>query len=157
MRRAALSAAVLWAAFVACQGTAGAEPPPAVERIPVTIASEGGDVTFQAEIADSDQERQRGLMFRSAMGEREGMLFLFPREQQLSFWMRNTLIPLDMVFIKADRTILGIVENATPRTDTPRRVMGSSQFVLELNGGTCAKLGIKAGQAVTFLAPTPKG
>jgi uncharacterized membrane protein (UPF0127 family) len=144
---------------VSCQGAADAEPnaaPPSTPRIPVTIATEAGDVTFQAELADDDAERQKGLMFRTAMGDSEGMLFLFPREQQLAFWMRNTLIPLDMVFIKADRTILGVVENATPRTETSRKVPGNSQFVLELNGGTAARLGIKAGQAVTFLAPTPR-
>jgi uncharacterized membrane protein (UPF0127 family) len=144
---------------VSCQGAADAEPnvaPPSTPRIPVTIATEAGDVTFQAELADDDAERQKGLMFRTAMGDSEGMLFLFPREQQLAFWMRNTLIPLDMVFIKADRTILGVVENATPRTETSRKVPGNSQFVLELNGGTASRLGIKAGQAVTFLAPTPR-
>ncbi len=157
----AAGASLLLFALVACHGAADAEPPanvaPAdVLRIPVTIATEGGDVTFQSELADSEAERQRGLMYRTSMGAREGMLFLFPTEHQLSFWMRNTYIPLDMVFIKADRTILGIVENATPRTETSRRVPGDSQFVLEVNGGTCAKLGIKAGQSVTFLAPTPK-
>lgn len=152
-------ASLLLSALVACHTAADAEPnvaPPDVVRIPVTIATESGDVTFQAEVADDEAERTRGLMFRTAMGASEGMLFLFATEHQLSFWMRNTLIPLDMVFIRADRTILGVVENATPRTESPRRVPGNSQFVLELNGGTAAKLGIKAGQSVTFLAPTPK-
>lgn len=139
-----------------CTSTPGADAGDDPVRIPVTVASSSGPVTFQAEIADTPSERQRGLMFRQSMGAREGMLFLFPNESQRSFWMRNTYIPLDMVFIKADRTILGIVENAEPETDTSRSVPGSSQFVLELNGGVAAELGIAAGQAVTFMAPIPE-
>jgi uncharacterized protein len=124
-------------------------------RIPVTIQTDSGERSFASEVADSHEERMRGLMFRTSMKDDEGMIFLFPREEQLSFWMRNTLIPLDMIFVKADRTILGVVENAQPRTDTPRFVQGKSQFVLEVNGGLAKKLGIKAGQAVSFFAPIP--
>jgi uncharacterized protein len=134
--------------------TAGAAPSDVV-RIPLTIDGENGSVTFQAEIADTQPSRTRGLMFRKSMGENEGMLFLFPAEQHLSFWMRNTFIPLDMIFIRADKTILGVVENATPQTDTPRQVPGLSQFVLEVNGGVAARRGIKAGQSVAFYAPLP--
>jgi uncharacterized membrane protein (UPF0127 family) len=83
------------------------------------------------------------------------MLFLFPDEAPRSFWMRNTLIPLDIIFVRQDRTILGIVENAEPKTDTSRAVEGASQFVLEINGGLSQKLGIAAGQTVTFMAPIP--
>lgn len=129
---------------------------PQVLRIPVTIDTETGAKVFQAEIADTPEERARGLMKRTSMGEDEGMLFLFGEEQQLSFWMRETFIPLDMIFIRGDRTILGVVENAEPRTDTSRRVPGLSQFVLEINGGLAAKLGIKAGQTVSFYAPLPE-
>lgn len=125
-------------------------------RIPVTVETEGGPVTFQAEVADTAAERARGLMFRERMEEDHGMLFLFPGESQQSFWMRNTLIPLDMIFIRSDRTILGVVENAEPRTDTPRSVPGLSQFVLEINGGLSAELGIEAGQTVRFMAPMPE-
>jgi uncharacterized membrane protein (UPF0127 family) len=125
-----------------------------VFRIPVSIGA-GESVVFQAEIADTPEERSKGLMFREHMGDREGMLFLFPQSSQQSFWMRNTLIPLDMIFIQSDRTILGIVENATPKTETPRRVQGESQFVLEINGGLSKTLGLAAGQTVTFVAPLP--
>ena len=141
---------------LACNASAPAEAGPSVVRIPVMITTEGGDISFLAEVADAPEERQLGLMHRTAMGERESMLFLFPREQQLSFWMRNTLIPLDMIFIKADRTILGVVENAAPKTDVSRRVPGESQFVLEVKGGTCLKLGMKEGQKVGFYAPIPR-
>ena len=126
-----------------------------VFRIPVTVQTETGPVIFQAEIADDPAERTRGLMFRESMDDDHGMLFLFPQPDQLSFWMRNTLIPLDIIFIKSDRTILGVVENAVPETTTSRMVPGLSQFVLEINGGRAAQLGIRAGQKVTFLAPVP--
>jgi uncharacterized protein len=125
-------------------------------RIPVSVETPSGVVIFQAEIADSPSERQKGLMFREQMGEKEGMLFLFAEESPRSFWMRNTLIPLDMIFVRADRTILGIVENAEPKTDTSRGVEGASQFVLEINGGASKKLGIEAGQTITFMAPIPE-
>lgn len=82
------------------------------------------------------------------------MLFVFPREEQQSFWMKNTLIPLDMVFIRADRTILGVVVEAEPQTLSPRSVPGRSQYVLELRGGTAPRRGIEAGQTVRFLAPS---
>lgn len=160
--RFSCAALLLSAALFACvsgsgpgSGSASSDAGTEVVRIPVTIDAESGSLTFQAEIADTPEEEQRGLMFRTSMGEKEGMIFLFPRPQQQRFWMKNTLIPLDMLFIKADRTILGIVENAEPKTETGRMVPGESQFVLELNGGTSAKLGIKAGQTVSFYAPIP--
>ncbi len=152
----ALASGLLLACLTACssaQSKPDASTP--VFRIPVSVQSDSGTVVFQSEVADEPAERQRGLMFRESMGAREGMVFLFPSESQRSFWMRNTLIPLDMLFIKADRTVLGIVENAVPKTDTSRSVPGASQFVLEINGGLARKLGIAADQKVTFMAPVP--
>jgi uncharacterized membrane protein (UPF0127 family) len=128
---------------------------PAADRIPVAIDVDGKQVVFQSEVADEPAERQRGLMFREHMADDQGMIFLFSEEEQQSFWMKNTLIPLDMIFIRADRTILGVVEDATPQTTTPRAVPGASQFVLEINGGVARRLGIRAGQRVSFYAPTP--
>jgi uncharacterized membrane protein (UPF0127 family) len=153
MKGVAASAALLLA--LACTAADAGDAAPHGPQIPVTITTEAGDVTFQAEIADTPEERQLGLMHRTVMREKDGMIFLFAHEQQLAFWMRNTLIPLDMLFIKADHTVLGIVENATPKTDTQRKVSGDSQFVLELNGGAAKKFGLKAGQPVKFYAPLP--
>ena len=124
-------------------------------RIPVIIDTAEGEVTYQSEIADTPEERALGLMHRKSMGDDQGMIFLFPDERPRSFWMKNTLIPLDMLFIRADRTILGIVENATPQTLTGRSVPGDSQFVLEVNGGQARERGLAAGQQVRFYAPTP--
>ncbi len=130
---------------------AGPEP----ARVPVVLVTDNGDRTVMAEIADSPSERQRGLMFREQMAADHGMLFLFAGASQRSFWMKNTLIPLDMIFIRADHTILGIVENAVPKTLSSRSVPGVSQFVLELNAGRAAELGLAAEQEVRFVVPLP--
>jgi uncharacterized membrane protein (UPF0127 family) len=152
MRRASIALLLLFGCSTSEGANDSGENP---FRIPVSVAASSGEIVFQAELADSPTERNKGLMFRESMGEREGMLFLFPDEAPRSFWMRNTLIPLDMIFVRADRTILGIVENAEPKTDTARAVEGSSQFVLEINGGLSRRLGIAPGQTVTFMAPIP--
>ena len=142
--------------FQACSSTstspdAGTEP----LRIPVTIDTPSGQVIFSAEVADSIEERTTGLMFRETLLPDQGMLFLFPDEAPRSFWMKNTLVPLDMIFIRADKTILGIVENAEPKTLTQRSVPGASQFVLEVLGGRSSALGLEAEQQVIFMAPVP--
>jgi uncharacterized membrane protein (UPF0127 family) len=124
--------------------------------IPVVVQSERGPVTFQAEVVDTPAARQRGLMFREYLPEATGMLFVFPSESPRSFWMRNTLIPLDMIFVKADKTILGIVENTEPKTDRPRSVPGSSQFVLELSGGSASRYRLQSGQNLLFQVTIPK-
>lgn len=136
--------------LLSCSNGEAAEP----NRVPVTVQTASGPQTFQAELAVKPAERSRGLMFRTELAPEHGMLFVFPVEAQQSFWMKNTLIPLDIIFIKADRTILGIVANAQPETLTSRRVPGASQYVLELLGGTAAAKGIEAGQKVLFMAPT---
>ncbi len=117
----------------------------------VEIAVGGGrSVPFRVELARTEPEREQGLMYRDRMDAGAGMLFIFERAAPLTFWMKNTFIPLDMIFIGADRHIVGIVENAEPRTLSARRVDGMSEYVLEINGGLSAKLGIRAGDAVVF-------
>jgi len=116
-----------------------------------SIAVPGGrTVSFRVELARTSAEREQGLMYRTQMASDAGMLFLFEQPSELVFWMKNTLIPLDMIFIGHDRRIVGIVENAQPETLTARRVDGVSQYVLEVNGGLSAKLEIQAGAMVTF-------
>lgn len=96
-------------------------------------------------------------MFRQTMEADAGMLFLFPAERQQGFWMKNTYIPLDMIFIRSDLSIAGIVENAEPMTLTSRGVPELAQYVLEVNGGYCAKHGISKGMVVAFdgVPPVP--
>jgi uncharacterized membrane protein (UPF0127 family) len=108
-------------------------------------------VTFQVEVANDDDTRQRGLMFRERMNADAGMLFLFDESEHMSFWMHNTYLPLDMVFITAEMRVLGVVENAEPRTDDPREVEGDSKYVLELNAGTARQYGIGPGVRVRFV------
>jgi hypothetical protein len=123
-------------------GTVVLETPP---RAPLTI---------KAEVAATDAQRQMGLMFRESMAEDEGMIFLFPTERHNAFWMHNTLIPLDMLFIDGDWKVVGIVENATPQTDDSRAVPKMSQYVLELNAGAAARHGLGEGTEVKFTPPS---
>jgi hypothetical protein len=116
----------------------------------VVIETPVGERRFKVELAVKDAERQRGLMYREHLADDDGMLFLFERQQPLAFWMKNTWIPLDMLFITEDLTVLGIVEGAEPLTTSSRRVPGESRFVLELRGGLSSELGLKAGQKVRF-------
>ncbi|GAB4198385.1 MAG: hypothetical protein OHK0013_07420 [Sandaracinaceae bacterium] len=115
-------------------------------------------VAVTVEVARTPAETQRGLMFRRHLEPDRGMLFQFARSRHLTFWMHNTFIPLDMVFITSDMRVLGVVENATPETDDPREVEGESQFVLEVNAGFAREHGIVAGTRVRFEhVPPPPG
>ena len=112
------------------------------------IASKGGVHVFSVEIADNDAERAKGLMYRKELPEGQGMLFDFHREQEVSFWMQNTYIPLDMVFIRADGRILRIAENTEPLSTNLIPSGGPVRAVLEVVGGTTRKLGIAPGDRV---------
>jgi len=118
-------------------------------REALSIVTDGGEHAFQVEIADEPRERAVGLMFRRAMPADAGMLFDFMEEQPASFWMRNTYIPLDMIFIKADGTIDSIGERTTPLSEKSVPSKGPVRFVLEINGGLSDRLGIEAGDRVT--------
>jgi uncharacterized membrane protein (UPF0127 family) len=107
-----------------------------------------GAHAVDAEVAASDEATTRGLMWRTQLADGKGMLFIFQDERVRSFWMRNTLIPLDMIFISADGTIVGIVRQAVPRTLTSRSVGVSSKYVLEVPGGWSDRTGIQAGSRV---------
>jgi len=115
----------------------------------LTIATDDGDRSFSVEIADDDRERALGLMFRREMEDGEGMLFDFVVEQPASFWMKNTYIPLDMLFIKADGTIDSIAERTTPLSEKSVPSKGPVRFVLEINGGLSDQLGIEPGDKVS--------
>jgi uncharacterized membrane protein (UPF0127 family) len=117
----------------------------------VTITTkEGRQVSFQVEIADTPAKREMGLQYRRELAADRGMIFLFAAESPQSFWMKNTPLPLDMIFISRERKIVGIVEQTVPFSLEPRFVEGVSQFVLEINGGLSKRFGIRAGDAVRF-------
>lgn len=112
------------------------------ETIPLTIEAAGKTHEFNVEVARTDEEQDRGLMFRTSLPEDGGMIFPFKKPRIGSFWMKNTLIPLDMIFIRADGSIDRIAENTIPESLEPVVSGGEVSAVLELAGGTAARLEI---------------
>jgi uncharacterized membrane protein (UPF0127 family) len=113
------------------------------------IVSKTGVHTFTVELADNDAEREKGLMFRKELPEGRGMLFDFHAEAPVSFWMQNTYIPLDMIFIRGDGRILRIAENTEPLSTKIVPSGGPVRAVLEVIGGTARKMGIAPGDRVS--------
>jgi uncharacterized membrane protein (UPF0127 family) len=118
------------------------------KRSSLVIDTGARQIKFDVELALNDVERARGLMFREKLGPYEGMLFDFYREAPVSFWMKNTLIPLDMVFIAGDGTIRHIHANAKPHSTDTIPSEYPVRAVLEINGGSARLLGIKPGDKV---------
>jgi uncharacterized protein len=108
----------------------------------------GGAHRLSVEIADNSPLRTRGLMWRSELPDGTGMLFIFPTEVVQSFWMRNTLIPLDMLFIDKRMRVVGVVQWAEPQTLTSRTVGKPALYVLEVPGGWASRTGVRAGSTV---------
>jgi uncharacterized membrane protein (UPF0127 family) len=138
----------------------GSAPAPASTAPAPAPAPDAPAVTFQppghpearvvVELAISEHEVQRGLMYREYMPPDAGMIFLFRTPKEQHFWMKNTLIPLDMIFVGSDRRVVGVVADAEPQTLDSRAVDGPSQFVVEVNGGWAAAHGVAAGTPVIF-------
>lgn len=160
MIRTAIAAAFL--ALAACTphsadgSAASATSTPAVHPlsglkvIPLTVTHAGKAHVLRVEVAASPREQEQGLMFRTAMGADEGMIFPMDPPRGASFWMRNTVIPLDLVFVGSDGRISNIAANAVPYSEVPLLSTGSVKGVLELNGGRAAQLGIAAGDKVSW-------
>ena len=125
-------------------------PESGLEVVPLSIASANGRHAFRVEVARSEPEQAKGLMFRTAMGADEGMIFPMEPARQASFWMKNTVIPLDLVFIGPDRRIESIAANAVPYSLSPISSKGAVSAVLELNGGRAAQLGLAPGDRVEW-------
>lgn len=121
----------------------------AEQFVPLTVTTQEGDVhAFEVEIADTPEERGRGLMHRDELAPDRGMLFVFPRRERIAMWMRNTRIPLDMLFIDDDGRILQIHERAVPYSETTISSRRRVRYVLELVGGTAERLAIGEGSVV---------
>jgi uncharacterized membrane protein (UPF0127 family) len=116
----------------------------------MTITTANGRFVYDIEVATTPQQQARGLMYRTSLGVNKGMLFIFPREQMQAFWMANTLIPLDMVFIDAEARLISIQREAEPLSRTSRPSEGPARFVLEIDGGEAAVLGIDADTLFEF-------
>lgn len=117
----------------------------------VTITTQKGSrIAFYVEVADTPAKREMGLQYRRELAENRGMIFIFPTESQQSFWMKNTPITLDMIFIDRSLKIVGIVERTQPFSLDPRGVAVPSRYVLEINGGLSKRHGIQVGDSVRF-------
>jgi uncharacterized protein len=123
-------------------------PAGSMEQQTLEIATKNGVHVFTVELAVTDEERQKGLMFRKSLPESTGMLFDFKRDQDVSMWMHNTFVSLDMIFIKADGRILRIAENTPTESDKIISSGGPVRAVLEVVAGTAKKLGIAPGDRV---------
>lgn len=123
----------------------------------VDLKGDWGQARFSVEIADDPEEQARGLMFRETLPLSHGMLFLYESPRSVAFWMENTLIPLDMLFIGPDGRVARIHENAIPKDRTVINGGRGIQAVLEINGGLARKIGIEVGSAVRHPAFDPSG
>ena len=130
--------------------TPARHPISGLEVIPLSIGQNGKTHAFRVEVAATMEQQQKGLMFRTAMGPDEGMLFPSDMPALRSFWMKNTVIPLDLVFVGPDHLISNIAANAVPYSLDPIPSSGPAIAVLELNGGRAAQLGIMPGARVTW-------
>jgi len=139
---------VLFALLALAPALPGAEAQTLSKIEPLTIATEGDAVMFTVEIADTEELRARGLMFRQRLPEGKGMLFDFGSPRPVSMWMKNTYIPLDMLFIRPDGSIAYIAENTVPKSLDAIGVSEPVLGVLELAAGTSRKNGIRAGDIV---------
>ncbi|MFL6753764.1 MAG: DUF192 domain-containing protein [Sphingomicrobium sp.] len=118
--------------------------------MPLTIRSKTGAHRFTVEVAATAEQQERGLMFRNSLAPDRGMIFPYDPPQDVAFWMKNTLIPLDMVFIRADGTIARIAANTTPQSLDPVPSGEPIAAVLEIRGGRSAELGVREGDRVEW-------
>ena len=149
--RAILTALALTFALPIAACSKDASEDASVATIPLTITAATGQThKFNVEVARTDEEQDRGLMFRTSLPADGGMLFPFAKPKLASFWMKNTLIPLDMIFVRADGSIDRIAENTIPQSLEPVTSGGEVSAVLELAGGTAARLNIDETAKVTW-------
>lgn len=124
--------------------------PQALPLVPLIVETSKGDIVLQVQVADNDLTRQTGLMFRRSMPETEGMLFIFQRVGPLAFWMKNTPLSLDIIFVADDGRVINIARGTTPFSLAPIPSDGPARAVLELNAGASARLGIDVGDRVRY-------
>jgi uncharacterized protein len=116
----------------------------------LTIQTASGTDKFKVEVATTPGQLQQGLMYRRHLDPDAGMIFIFPDPEPTAFWMKNTLIPLDMLFVGADGRIVNIKQRAVPMSLDPINSAGAVRAVIELNGGAAGRLGIRTGDRVVF-------
>ena len=136
----------LSAAMILIYGPADAKEPEAPKFKKIVV----GKTPLRVEVVDTLEQQERGLMFRQSMPENEGMLFVYKEPQEMSFWMRNTFIPLDIAFVGADGIILNIHQARPLDESVLYRSAGSARYVIETNQGWFSRHGIRPGDKVTF-------
>ncbi|MGY3507032.1 DUF192 domain-containing protein [Bradyrhizobium lupini] len=149
-RKAVFAVAKGWlAAILVIAGCVVASAPVrAASFQPLEIVTRSGVQVFSVEVATTEEEKQTGLMYRKELADGKGMLFDFNPEQEVSMWMKNTYVSLDMIFIRADGRILRIAENTEPMSTKIISSRGPARAVLEVVAGTAQKYGIRAGDRV---------
>ncbi len=143
-----------------CKGNEEVEPPSKIKNTQPQFIKEGeleflkpdgsAVVKINIEIADTDADRQQGLMNRSFMSNERGMLFVFVKEEPQGFWMRNTIIPLDIIYVNSNKEIVSIAENTQPYSETSIPSKRPAIYVVEVNAGFCAQYSITAGFKINF-------
>jgi uncharacterized membrane protein (UPF0127 family) len=153
---------VLWAVLSCFDKGAQATPPepsassrPVFRHAKVIVEGTGGPVELNVEVAETDAQRMYGLMFSGPLPDTEGMVFVFPSTAEHGFWMKNTPISLDMVFLGEDRSVTGIYEMAVPFSTAPMGVRAPSRYVLEVRGGWARRHGVHKGTRVRFEGVVP--
>jgi uncharacterized membrane protein (UPF0127 family) len=142
-------------AFALAAGIGTAQPQSGATAA-LTIITASGSHRLNVELAATPEQMERGLMFRQELAPDTGMLFDFKQPTNATMWMHNTLIPLDMLFVDANGRIVNIQERAVPLSDAIIAAASPVRAVIELNGGTAARLGIEPGDRVVFPIFTPK-
>lgn len=133
------------AALMALLAGAAAAEEPACRADQLHLRGDWGTARFTVELADDEAERAQGLMNRESLPQGAGMLFVYPHTRNVGFWMKDTLIPLDMIFVDATGTVARVHSNATPGDRTPIMAGSEVKAVLEINGGLARRLGIAPG------------
>lgn len=122
----------------------------ALEKKRLTINSAAGSHTIMVEVAVTRDEQMTGLMFRRSLGADEGMIFIYPQDQEITMWMRNTYIPLDMIFLRRDGTVLRIERNTEPLSERMISSGDRARAVVEMAAGSARRLGIEPGDRIDF-------
>jgi uncharacterized membrane protein (UPF0127 family) len=131
-------------------GASAGQSPAGLQQVTLCVTSAAKTHSFTVEAARTSAEQAKGLMFRTELADNAGMIFPFPEPRVASFWMKNTVIPLDIIFVRADGTIESIADNTVPYSTTPVVAGEPVIAVLELRGGLAAELGIVAGDKVQW-------
>ena len=164
MRALRLSAILVLSALASCASASGGGKDPSgcdagaaqaisaadLNQVQLCVRSKTKTHSFIVEVAETSRQQAKGMMFRTELADNRGMLFPFVEVRMASFWMKNTVIPLDIIFIRADGMIENIAENAEPYSTIPVESTAPVTAVLELRGGLTAEMGIKAGDKVEW-------